>query len=291
MGEGMTIGALLAESDDILKGAGVDSPRLSSQVLAMHSLGLDRVRLVLDRERVLAQEEVEAVRALVARRAAGEPVAYLTGEKEFFGLDFAVSAHVLVPRPETEHLIEAVQARFAADAPLAFADLGTGSGCIAVTLAHLFPAARGLALDRSPRALAQARDNARSHGVDARLLFVRADMGAPFARAGSLDLVAANPPYVSEAEFAGISREVAAFEPRTALVPGVDGVSDGLECYAALLPGAVSALAPGGWLILEIGETQAESVFQLVENSGGFHAPDVLPDLAGRDRIVVAKRV
>lgn len=290
MDERLTIGTLLAESDAILKGAGVDSPRLSSQVLVGHALGLDRVRLVVDRDRELAPAEAEVCRALVARRAAGEPVAYIMGVKEFFGLDFAVSPATLVPRPETEHLIEEVQRRFAADAPLRFADLGTGSGCIAVTLLTLFPDASGLALDLSAAALAVARRNAETHGVGRRLTFARADMGSPFARPGSLDLVAANPPYVSEAEYAEVSPEVADFEPRTALVPAVPGVSDGLECYRAMVPRAGEALAPGGWLVMEMGEGQAESLSHIVENSTLFECCHIVSDLAGRDRIVVARR-
>ncbi|MBU1003073.1 MAG: peptide chain release factor N(5)-glutamine methyltransferase [Proteobacteria bacterium] len=287
---GLTIGALLAESDDLLKGAGVDSPRLSSQVLVGHVLGLDRVRLVLDRDRVLSVAEVRRIRSLVARRATGEPVAYLLGEKEFFGLSFRVTTDVLVPRPETEHIIEETQRRFSPDQAFSYVDLGTGSGCIAVTLALLFPQARGLALDVSPGALTVARDNARSHGVDGRIAFVRGSLGVPFAAQASLDLVVSNPPYVSEAEFGTVSFEVAGFEPRGALVPCVSGQSDGLECYRALIPQAGDALRSGGWLILEIGCDQGQAVPQLVDNCSLFETVHVVFDLAGRDRIVVARR-
>lgn len=290
MADGLTIGALLAEADELLKGAGVDSPRLSSQLLVGHVLGLDRVRLVVDRERVPDSEEVRLIRSLMARRATGEPVAYLLGEKEFFGLAFRVSRDVLVPRPETEHLIEETQRRFARDQAFRFADLGTGSGCIAVTLAHLFPRSRGLALDVSSGALAVAGANARRHAVTERLAFVRADLGATFAGAASLDLVVSNPPYVSETEFAAVSVEVSGFEPRGALVPSVAGRSDGLECYRALIPQAGHALRSGGWLIVEIGCDQGRTVLQLVENSLVFETPAIAFDLAGRDRIVVARR-
>ena len=139
-----TVAELLAEADALLREAGVDSPRLSAQILAAHALGCDRVRLVVDARRVLGADEAAAVRALTARRAAGEPVAYILGEKEFFGLDFVVSPAVLVPRPETEHLIEEAERRLGRETEIRFADLGTGSGCIAVTLAVRFARARGL---------------------------------------------------------------------------------------------------------------------------------------------------
>ncbi|BBD07094.1 peptide chain release factor N(5)-glutamine methyltransferase [Desulfovibrio ferrophilus] len=286
----LTIGALLAESDEILKGAGVDSPRLSSQILVGHALGLDRVRLVVERGRVLSAAEVSGIRSLVARRAAGEPVAYILGEKEFFGLAFRVNSDVLVPRPETEHLVEEVQRHFMPDQGFRFADFGTGSGCIAVTLAHLFPHAIGLAFDISIGALGVACGNARLLAVEQRIGFVQADLELPVVRGASLDLVVSNPPYVSEMEYGTVSHEVSDFEPRGALVPDVSGESDGLECYRALIPLAGCALRSGGWLIMEIGYDQGESVPQIVDNCSLFDSVNVVLDLAGRDRIVVAKR-
>lgn len=286
-----TLAELLAESDALLHAAGVDSPRLSARLLAGHVLGLDPVRLVVEGGRVPAPVEAEAVRALVVRRAAGEPVAYILGGKEFYGLDFRVTPEVLVPRPETEHVIEAVCGSFAPDAGLRFADLGTGSGCIAVTLARLLPRARGLALDASAGALEVARFNARRHGVADRLAFVRADMGAAWARPASLDLVVSNPPYVSEASYRDVSFEVADHEPRTALVPDAPGEADGLECYRALAPRAAEALIPGGLLVLEIGWDQGRAVPDILAGGGSFSEVRVLPDLAGRDRVVTARRV
>ena len=330
-----TIAELLGEADALLREAGVDSPRLSAQILAARALGCDRVRLVVDARRVLGAGEAAGVRELVARRAAGEPVAYILGEKEFYGLDFAVSPAVLVPRPETEHLIEEAERRLGRDAAIHFADLGTGSGCIAVTLAVRFKDARGLALDRSAAALDVARGNARRHGVDERLQFLRGDMGGVWARAASLDLVVSNPPYVSEAEYRTVSFEVADYEPRSALVPdmgasekecgetwggapdeafggtsggapdrsaagasggvlddgpGGAGEPDGLECYRALVPRAAEALRCGGLLLLEIGWDQGRSVPDVLDDDGRFEGVEVLPDLAGRDRVVAAVR-
>ncbi|WP_051445270.1 peptide chain release factor N(5)-glutamine methyltransferase [Desulfocurvus vexinensis] len=288
---GPTVGRLLHECEDLLAAAGVDSPRLSAQVLAAHALGLERHALLLARSRPLEPAEAARVRALVRRRAGGEPVAYITGVREFYGLEFAVGPAVLVPRPETEHLLEQAEALFARDAPLVFADLGTGSGCLAVALAHRFARARGLALDASAPALAVARANARRHGVAARLQLLRADFGRPFAAPGSLDLVLANPPYVSQDEYQDTSREVRDFEPRTALVPEAPGRADGLECYRALAPRAAEALRPGGALLAEIGCGQGAAVRAVVLGTGAFAEVRVLPDLAGLDRVVAARRV
>ncbi|WP_461211506.1 peptide chain release factor N(5)-glutamine methyltransferase [Desulfocurvus sp. DL9XJH121] len=291
--DALTLGELLAQCDDLLRGAGVDSPRLSARLLAGHVLGLDQVRLVVDAGRVLEDGEVAAVRALAERRARGESVAYILGNKEFYGLDFRVTPDVLVPRPETEHLVERALERLDAGSAVRFADLGTGSGCLAVTLATVFPQGLGLALDVSAAALAVARGNALRHGVAGRLCFVRGDMGAAFARPGALDLVVSNPPYVSEAEYAELGFEVADFEPRGALVPAMpDGApSDGLECYRALAPVAADALRPGGLLLLEIGCTQGTDVSEALRATGAFGEPEVLPDLAGLDRVVLARRV
>jgi release factor glutamine methyltransferase len=287
---GPTVGDALREGEALLAAAGVDSPRLSVQVLAAHALGLERHALLLARSRALAPAEADRLRALVRRRAGGEPVAYLTGTREFYGLDFLVGPAVLIPRPETEHLLELAEALFPRDAALAFADLGTGSGCLAVALAHRFPAARGLALDASAAALEVARANARRHGVAARVQPLRADFGRPFAAPGSLDLVLANPPYVGQAEYLDISPEVRGFEPRSALVPAVPGAADGLECYRALVPRAAEALRPGGTLLAEIGCAQGAAVRAIVEATGAFADLRVLPDLAGLDRVVAARR-
>lgn len=290
---GATVGALLHEAEALLAAAGVDSPRLSAQVLAAHALGLERHDLLLSRARALTPAEAARARALMRRRAGGEPVAYITGCREFYGLDFEVGPAVLVPRPETEHLLEQAEALFSRDAALVFADLGTGSGCLAVTLARRFPAARGLALDASAAALAVAGGNARRHGVAGRLLLLRADFGRPFAAPGALDLVLANPPYVSQADYLHTPAEVRDFEPRSALVPAVPaagGAADGLECYRALAPRAAEALRPGGILLAEIGCEQGAAVRAIVDGCGVFADVRVLPDLAGLDRVVAARR-
>ncbi|EGB13885.1 protein-(glutamine-N5) methyltransferase, release factor-specific [Pseudodesulfovibrio mercurii] len=266
--------------------SGVDSPRLSAELLAAHALGCSRPALNLDRGRVLTDEELAAVETLVARREAGEPVAYILGNREFYGLDFAVSPAVLIPRPETEHIVEAVEERFSKDQPFRFADLGTGSGILAVTIAVLFPQARGVAVDISPDALDVARANARTHNVADRLDFLQADFTSQTPE-GPYDLVVSNPPYVTEAEFEAASREVTGFEPTGALVSGPDG----LDHIRAMLPRVADMLRPGGWMFMEIGWEQGCAVMNILAGEyPSFEAVGVRKDLAGLDRVVCARR-
>jgi len=266
--------------------SGVDSPRLSAELLAARALGCSRLSLVLERSRTLTEDEYAAVDTLVARRETGEPVAYILGSREFYGLDFAVSPAVLIPRPETEHIVEAVEARYHKDFPLHFADLGTGSGILAVTIAALFPGAHGVAVDISRDALDVARGNARAHGVADRLRFVRTDFTRETVE-GRFDLVVSNPPYVTEAEFADASREVTGFEPTGALVSG----RDGLDHIRAMLPGVASMLKSGGWFFMEIGCGQGQSVIDIIINKcQQFEEVAVQKDLAGLDRIVSVRK-
>lgn len=264
---------------------GVDSPGLSARLLAGEALGLDRVALVRESGRELTDGQVDAIDELVRRRGEGEPVAYILGEKEFYGLPMQVGPGVLVPRPETELLIDAARRLFPSDAKLVFADLGAGSGCVAAAVARYFPNARGLALDLSPSALDTVSVNADRHGVGDRLLPVLADFTRPFAAAGSLDLVLANPPYVGDEEYAGLDREVLLFEPESALRGGPKGSEAGL----ALMSAASPALKPGGALLMEIGHAQAE---RFRAASPEFEAPfrkvEILHDLAGLHRVFLA---
>lgn len=266
--------------------SGVDSPRLSAELLAAHALGCSRLTLNLERGRVLTGKELAAVEALIARRAEGEPVAYILGSREFYGLDFVVSPAVLIPRPETEHIVEGVEARFAKGQAFRFADLGTGSGILAVTLTTLFPEARGVAVDISADALNVARANAEAHNVADRLDFLQADFTVETVE-GAFDLVVSNPPYVTEAEFAAASHEVTGFEPAGALVSGADG----LDHIRAMLPGVAAMLNPGGWLLMEIGCGQGQAVINIIiDKQPLFEEVGVEKDLAGRDRVVVARK-
>ncbi|NDY57670.1 peptide chain release factor N(5)-glutamine methyltransferase [Desulfovibrio sulfodismutans] len=280
-----TVRDILAKSEAYLSDKGVDSPRLSAQMLLAHVLGLERLGLFLDMDRPLSESELARCRDLVARRGRGEPAAYLVGEREFYGLAFAVTRDVLIPRPETEGIVERVEALFPHDSVVRFADLGTGSGCLAVTLAVRFPAWTGVAVDKSAAALAVARENARRHGVDARMEFVCGDFSVLCDREERFGLVVSNPPYVSEAEYRSASPEVAGFEPKSALTPEsqAPGGATGCECFPVLAGVARERLAPDGVFLMEMGCTQAEAARSAF---AGFPEVAVRRDLAGLDRYV-----
>ncbi|HML56229.1 MAG TPA: peptide chain release factor N(5)-glutamine methyltransferase [Solidesulfovibrio magneticus] len=285
MAKAPTVREILAKSEAFFEGRGLDSPRLSAQLLLSQALGLDRLGLILAMDRPLTPEELDLVRPLVARRGKGEPVAYILGEREFYGLDFAVTPATLIPRPETELIIDRALELFPAGELTAFADLGTGSGCLAVTLAVRFPSAAGLALDRSPEALAVARQNAVRHQVAQRLTFLEADFAELPAQDGGYGMVVSNPPYVSAAEYRECSREVREFEPASALTPG----ETGLEAVPTVARAALSRLAPGGTLLVEIGWKQGPAAAALLAEAG-FAEVVVRRDLAGLDRVVEGRK-
>lgn len=262
------------------------TPRLDAEVLIAAALGLPRVQLYVQFERPLEAAELAAIRENVRRRQAGESVAYVVGRKEFFGLEFAVDARVLVPRPDTETLVDEALGRLRerpAEAPPAvIADVGTGSGAIIVALAKQLPGARAFAVDRSAAALEVARANAARHAVAVE--FVEGDLTAPLHEHAPFDLVAANLPYIPTAELAGLAPEVRA-EP----VGALDGGPDGLALVRRLVADAPAVLAPGGALVLEIGAGQADATAALCEAAG---LVDVRRrrDLGAVDRVVSAVR-
>lgn len=276
---------ILRKTEGYLADRGIDAPRLSAQLLLARALGLDRLGLVLAMDRPLTPVELDAVRPLVARRGRGEPVAYILGEREFYGLDFSVTPATLIPRPETELIIDRALALFPGAGLGAFADLGTGSGCLAVTLAVRFPDAVGVALDVSPGALEIARHNAAHHGVGERLTFLEADFSALPEHPGGYGLVVSNPPYVSADEYRECSREVRDFEPASALVPG----QTGLEAVPAVARSAMAGLAPCGWLLVEIGWRQGPAAATILAEHG-FADVVVRRDLAGLDRVVEGRK-
>lgn len=282
-----TIRTVIAAFSDYLSGKAVDSPRLSADIICMHVLGKDRLHLLTNPHQPVTDSQWEAMLSLVLRRGQGEPAAYLTGSREFFGRAFAVSPATLIPRPETEHIIEEVIRRFAQSPPFVFADLGTGSGCIAVTIAAELPHARGIAVDRSADALSVAACNARTHGVADRIRFVQGDFTSCLFRPGSLDCVATNPPYVSAAEHAQLSHEVREFEPASALVPGTAGT----EHARILIPSAACWLRTGGLFIMEMGCTQGSYALAALSGLPPIWADArIVRDLAGLDRLAVATR-
>lgn len=282
-----TVGEAVVWAEKELDAAAVDAPRLSAELLAAQAFGLSRLGLIMRAKDKPSDEQQETFRALVARRAQGEPAAYILGVREFFGLPFAVTPSVLIPRPETECMVEEAQRLFPKAAPVHFADFGTGSGALAVTLAHEFPTAHGLAVDLSGHALEMARQNARANAVEDRLEFRCADFTSLELEPGSLDLVVANPPYVTEAEYAGLSHEVRGFEPREALV----SAEEGLAHLRGLLPVAMRALKPGGWLLCEHGSAQGPGALALAQSAGlPLDNAETLRDYAGLDRILKARK-
>jgi release factor glutamine methyltransferase len=270
-----------------LRDRGFDSPDLDARILIGHALGLDHTALVRAAERALAPTEVDRIEALVARRLDHEPVARITGVKEFWGLPFAISPAVLVPRPETETVVE--QALAAIDRnggrarALRIADLGVGSGAILIALLTELPNAIAIGTDRDPAALAVARENARRLGVASRAFFVACDFGA--ALAPGCHLVVTNPPYVRRDDIAALDSEVRDFDPRGAL----DGGPDGLAAYRAIAADARRIVAPNAHLIAETGKGQGDAVAALFAD-GGFRDIRITPDLAGISRAVTAIR-
>jgi release factor glutamine methyltransferase len=264
------------------------SPRLDAELIVAHSLGLRRLDLYLQFDRPLEEEELAPVRALLRRRARGEPVAYLLGEREFFGRAFTVSPAVLVPRPETELLVERVLlwARARSANPghgLRIADVATGSGCVAVSLAAELSEARVAATDISPEALAIASGNAVRHGVADRVRFLEGSWTEPLRGEERLDILVSNPPYVTTAELDELPVDVRGFEPRLAL----DGGDDGLDASRALIPAVTALVRPGGFAAVEVDPRRAGAVAALAaERGGGGGTVTVVRDLAGLERVV-----
>jgi release factor glutamine methyltransferase len=260
---------------------GLDSPRLTAELLLAHVLHTSRVRLYTDLDRPLEAGELAAYRGLIARRAAGEPTSYLTGTREFYGRTFAVDPRVLVPRPETELLVEAVLQAVPRDAEIRVLDLCTGSGCVGITLALERPRARVLATDASPGAVEVARANAAALGPADRFEARLGDLLAPVEGEPPFDVVVANPPYVPTGELPTLSPEVRR-EPPLAL----DGGADGLDVVRRIAEEAPRRLVPGGLLALEIGDGQGPAVHSLLE-AAGYGSVRIERDLARHDRLAL----
>jgi release factor glutamine methyltransferase len=257
----------------------VDSPRLTAEVLLAHVLKADRVRLYVDLDRPLSKEELATFRGLIERRVSGEPTQYLTGVKEFYNRPFKVDARVLIPRPETELLVEAALHALPKDAPSQALDVCTGSGCIAISLAAERPQATVLATDLSPDACALARENAQALGVGERVSVLQGDLFAPVPADARFALIVSNPPYITSGELPGLSAEVRR-EPHLAL----DGGEDGLVVIRRVIEGARRLLQAGGLLAMETAETQGSAVKELLQ-AAGFVDVRVEKDLERRDRL------
>jgi len=281
-----TAGALAREGENALAAAGVGEPARDAATLLALAAGLSRERLHAHPDRVIDAAARARFLALVARRAAREPLQQITGSQEFWSLEFRVTPEVLIPRPETEHLIEALQRLPLPPEPVVV-DLGTGSGCLAVVVARLLPAARLIATDISTAALEVARDNAARHGVADRIVFLAGDLFAALegrGLEGVVDLLISNPPYIPEAHLAGLAPEVRDHEPRQALTPGPDG----LAIHRRIAAGAGRFLRPGGRLLAEIGHDQ-EAAARALYAGNGLAVEAIHPDLAGIARIVQAR--
>ena len=279
--EPWTVARVLRWAADDLRARGSSSPRLDAELLLCSVLGCDRIRLILDAERPLVPPELERYRALHKRRRRGEPVAYLRGEREFYGRSFYVDARVLVPRPETEHLVEVALGRTRAVSLSArVLDVCTGSGCVAITLKKERPTTTVIAADVSTDALAVAQINCVRLG--ALVALVQSDGLAAFGDlAGKIDLVTANPPYIPDANHAGLPADVRDFEPRLALTSGADG----LDVTRRIVAGAPSLLSEGGVLAVEIDCPSAVAVRALFA-AAGFGSIEITRDHAGRERVV-----
>jgi release factor glutamine methyltransferase len=277
-----TILAVLEWTEQRFRQRGLGAPRLDAQLLLAHVLGRDRVYLYTHFDQPLAAAELAAYRALIQRRLAGEPVAYLVGKKEFRSLELAVDARVLVPRPDTETLVEAVLALLPAGGGR-IVDVGTGSGAIALALKKARPELELYAVDRSPDAAQVARANAERLGLAVEV--VEGDLLAPVAARAPFIAIVSNPPYIPTAEIDALAADVRS-EPRAAL----DGGADGLDVIRRLIADSPPLLGDGGTLALEVGAGQSPSVAALFAADGRYAAAAVTKDLSGIDRVVVATK-
>ena len=292
MPEAWTVRRILEWTTSYFTRKSVDAPRLSAELLLAHVLSVPRIRLYTDYERPLAEAQLAAMRALVQRAGEEEPIAYLTGRAHFFNLEFEVTRDVLIPRPDTETLVENVlqlarnQAGFEAPRVL---DLCTGSGCVAAAVAHHLKAAMVVATDVSAASVEVARRNVERLGLAGRVVIEHGDLFEPLARmvdAQPFHLVVANPPYIATAQIEALDRSVRDYEPLEAL----DGGLDGLAIHRRILDGAPRHLIPGGRIYLEIAFDQGELALQLAAERDGFDDVRVLKDYAGHERVLTARR-
>jgi release factor glutamine methyltransferase len=276
--------AVQAAAAHLAEGPHKERARLDAETLLMHLLEANRAWLITHGDAGIGEESASHYAELVERRYRGEPIQYITGETEFYGLPFRVTPDVLIPRPETEHLVEQAIALAREFTEPRIVDVGAGSGAIAVVLAVHLAGARITTIDVSADALALARENAARNAVSEQLRFLQGDLLEPVA-GEQFDLVVSNPPYVPERDRGSLSVEVREYEPSQALFAG----EDGLDVYRRLIPAGYAVLAPGGYMLLEIGYGQAEGVRALLAGSG-FKEIDFVPDLQGIARVACGRR-
>jgi release factor glutamine methyltransferase len=282
-----SIARILSRLTEVFERAGIETPRLDAEVLLGFCLGKERAELYRDLSVDLDDEQISRVLELTGRRKRREPMAYIRGWREFWSLNFTVTPAVLVPRPETECLVEEVlrlRDRSRGSRPRIL-DIGAGSGAVCIAVASEWPDADIVATEVSAAALDVARENAgKLLGPDRKITFVQGDLYA--GAAGTFDIICSNPPYISEAEYATLAREVTLYEPRQALVAGPDGT----EFHRRIAEGARDRLKPGGWLLMEMGAEQRAALTAILEETKIFDDIRFRADYAGLDRVVIAKR-
>jgi release factor glutamine methyltransferase len=287
----MTALEILNWSTNCLKDHQIENPRLNAELLLSHSLGLNREELYVRLHSPIREEEKATLERLIKRRISGEPLQYILGHQEFWSIDFKVDPRVLIPRPETELLVEqslSILSGTPFKRPPFVLEIGTGSGAVAISLAKEVRDIFLVATDISREALMLANENAKSSGVLHQIKFVHGNLFHPFRLSRErepFDLILSNPPYITYSEIEGLAREVRDYEPIIAL----NGGEDGLTFYRNIISQAPFYLKKGGWLLLEVGQTQGEKVSELIQKRGDFLTPQRLQDLSGIERVVKAQ--
>lgn len=285
-----TISGLIKWTSEYFEAREIDNPRMAAELLLSHCLGLTRLDLYLQHDKPMLQKELALFKTLIKRRVTREPVAYITGVKGFWSLDLAVSADVLIPRPDTECLVETALSVISENfqqGPLKIADLGTGSGAVVLALAASLPENYYCAVDISPAALCIAKKNATFNCPDANINFIAGSWLDAFSEEEIFDVIVSNPPYIPTKDILDLQAEVRMYEPALAL----DGDADGLKCIRHIVKNAHNFLKPGGWLMLEIAFDQKKDVLEIVAGTGCYAKTEFLKDFAGNDRVVKMQKI
>ena len=283
---------LLLVSIKFLKTKNIESPRLCAEILLARQLNTDRLKLYLEYDQPVGEKDLTLYRAMIKRLIDGEPVQYITGIQEFWSMDFHVNSSVLIPRPETEILIEQARKIYSEEdmdknPNISILDIGTGSGAIAVAIASEIENAKIFAVDISAKALNTAKLNAAKHGMEKRISFYEGSLFEPFEKNNQyFDIILSNPPYITIKDYESLPVKIKNFEPKLALESGEDGLSH----IRIILKKAPEFLKPGGWLMLEMDPRQTDSVIQIINGSNAYTSVKVIKDYSSRDRMVIARK-
>ncbi len=284
-----TISELISWTSDYFQSHEIDNPRMAAELLLSHCLNVSRLDLYLQHDKPLLPAELSQYKSLIKRRVEREPVAYITGTKGFWSLDLAVSKHVLVPRPDTECLVETALeiAKTNFGSLLSIADLGTGSGAVVLALASEMPDNKYFAVDVSVDAICVAKENADLNCPEADISFISASWFSAFLEEEIFEIIVSNPPYIPTGDIPGLEPEITKYEPVLAL----DGDSDGLKCIRHIIENAKKYLKSGGWLLIETGYDQKESVMEIAREAGVYSDIEYVKDFAGNNRVVKMKKM